>query len=155
MKREKYKTRQITLTGEPLREILINVIRHLPILEDPPLEVVIRDQVKQRKLDQQGLMWAGPLKDISEQVYVNGRTYSDKVWHEEFKARFLPEQYDEELTKDGYRKWDVKPNGERVLVGSTTDLTIKGMAQYITQIHAFGAEMGVLFHANPNEARTT
>ena len=33
--------------------------------------------------------------------------------------------------------------------------TIKGMAQYIEQIHVFGTGMDVRFHPNPKEQRTT
>ena len=56
-----------------------------------------------------------------------------------------------ELCKEGYIKWDVDPLGERVLVGSTTQLTVRGYSDYLEQVHVLGAEMGVQFHANPNE----
>ena len=92
-------------------------------------------------------MWAGPLKDIAEQVWVEKRQYSAEVWHDYFKAHFLPDAYDPELCKrEDYRKWDRGPGGDPVMVASSKDLTIRGFAQYLDQIHAFGANMGVEFH---------
>ena len=99
-------------------------------------------------------MWVGPLADIAEQAYYQGRKYSDLLWHETFKRLYLPEGYDSELCKkEDYKKWDFDRDSVCVLVGSTTDLTAKGFAQYLEQIYADGASMGVIFHANPNEAR--
>ncbi len=95
-------------------------------------------------------MWVGPLKDISEQCYVEGRSYSVLIWNEHFKGLYLPEEYDPELCKkETYKKWDYKPDGARILVGSSTELTIKGFAQYLTEIYAFGGNLGVEFHESP------
>ena len=146
MNRDKYITRTIFLVGQEQRIMAERVLANAPIDPLNPLEFVIRERVRQRKLDQNSLMWVGPLKDISEQGYINGRRYSDVVWHEHFKAEFLPEEFDEELTKAGYKKWDYTPTGERVLVGSTTQLTVKGFSQYLEQVYAFGANLGVMFH---------
>ena len=153
MKRDKFITRTITLWSDVQIQTLRHLAANLPCDPLKPLEVVIREQVKARKPDQNALMWAGPLRDMAEQAYSAGRSYSADVWHEYLKRELLPEECDAELCKEGYRKWDFTPGGERVLVGSTKDLTIKGMAQYITQLEAFGASLGVQFHANPNEAR--
>lgn len=140
--------RTIRLIGEQQRETAINALRHLPVNPDKPLEVVIREEKKARGQDQNALMWAGPLKDIAEQAWVNGQQYSADVWHEYFKREYLPELDDEDyerMVKDGYRKWDVLPNGERVLVGSTTQLTKYGFSVYLQQIEAHGADLGVMF----------
>jgi hypothetical protein len=139
--REKYKTRNIILLGDQQKELACAAIQNAPA----GVEVVIREPVKVRKLDQNALMWVGPLKDIAEQAYVEGRTFSDVVWHEHFKELYLPEEFDPELTKEGYRKWDYTPSGRKVLAGSTTQLTIKGFAQYLEQVYAFGASLGVMF----------
>lgn len=154
MTRQKYPQRKILLRTAVQRDLAIAAIENAPLDTDKPLEVVIREEVKARKLDQNGLYWAGPLRDIAEQGYVDGRTYSAEVWHSYFKREFLPEQYDPELCKsETYRKWDAMPNGRMVLVGSTTDLTIRGFAQYLTQVEAYAAtELGVVFHANPRMA---
>ena len=104
---------------------------------------------RSRTKEQNELMWAGPLKDIETQVFFEGRMFERKVWHEQFKEWFLPEQFDPELTKAGYVKWQMMPNGRMQLVGSTTELTVKGFSDYLEQIYAFGAERGVEFHAVP------
>lgn len=148
-----YPLRKILLVGEEQRERAIAALRNAPIDPARALEFVLREEVKARKPDQNSLMWAGPMKDIAEQGYVNGRTYSAKVWHEHFKEMYLPEDFDPALCKEKYRKWDFKPSGERVLVGSTTELTVRGFALYLTQVEAYAAsELGVVFHVKPRLA---
>lgn len=150
MKREKFEPRKIRLVGEKQLATALALLPHLPLDADKPLELLIREEVKGRKPDQNALMWAGPLKDIAEQCWIEGRCHSEAVWHEYFKAGFLPEEYDPELCKkESYQKWDFGPGGDRVLVASSTDLTIKGFAQYLDQIHAFGGQYGVEFHEAP------
>ena len=143
--RPPFAERKILLIGEQQVRLACNLIQNVPIDRDNPLEVVVREKQKVRKLDQNALMWVGPLKDIAEQAWVDGMQFSDIVWHEHFKRKYLPEEYDPELCKEGYRKWDYTPSGEKVLVGSTTQLTIKGFAQYMEQIYADGADLGVMF----------
>ena len=143
--RQKFPTRQIFLRTVQQRGILMALIPHLPMDEDNPLEILIREPVKARGMDQNALYWVGPLADIAAQAWVAGRKYSAEVWHEQFKRAYLPEEFDEELTKEGYRKWDITPNGDRVLIGSTTQLTKKGFSQYLTQVEADGAGLGVQF----------
>lgn len=150
MNRNDYPTRSLLLRNETIRDSAIAAIRNAPIDTDHPIQVVIREEVKARKPDQNSLMWVGPLADIAEQGYVNGRTYSAEVWHEYFKREYLPEQFDAEQCKEGYRKWDHTPKGDRVLVGSTTQLTIRGFSIYLKKVEAYGAqELGVMFHVNP------
>ncbi|MGE5513006.1 MAG: hypothetical protein ACM31O_17370 [Bacteroidota bacterium] len=159
MKRPKFITRKIRLDTQARVELFVAAVRSAPVDPDKPLEGLVREEVKVRGLDQNALMWSGPLKDISEQAWVkdeNGvpRRYSDKCWHEVFKERYLPEDDDprlEELAKEGYRKWEPAPGGGRKLVGSTTELTVKGFSEYLEQVYAQGASLGVLFHANPRE----
>lgn len=145
MKREKFPTRKILLVGATQRTTAMTVLASCPLDPDRPIEVIIREEVRLRKMSQNDLMWAGPLKDIAEQAYVGGRTYSDEVWHELFKKEYLPEEFDPELTKEGYRKWDTDPKGNRILVGSTTELTVKGFSQYLEQVLAYGSGLGVMF----------
>jgi len=159
MKREKYPTRKIRLVGELQRSHAITLLHSLPIDDKKPLEIVIREEVKPRKQDQNSLMWSCQLKCIAEQAYVNGRTYSSEVWHEHMKEMFLPEtfqspEHQADIVKEGYRKYDTSPSGKRILVGSTTELTVKGFAIYLQQVEAFGANLGVIYSANPNEAYT-
>lgn len=148
--REKYPKRVIRIIGEQQKDLAKSLINALPIDADKPICVTIGEEVKVRKLDQNALMWVGPLKDISRQAYVHGRTYSEQVWHEYFKREFLPNEYDEELTKEGYRKWITDPAGFPILIGSTTDLTVKGFSQYLMQIEAYGAGLGVEYSSIGN-----
>ncbi len=149
--RSKYVTRQFLLRDDRVRENLLNVVRNLPLDAAFPLEVVVREQIKGRKPDANARMWAGPLRDIAEQAWVEGKQHSSEVWHSYFKRELLPEEYDPERCKEGYVKWTYDPGGERVLVGSSTQLTVKGFAEYLTAIEEFGASLGVLFSASPNE----
>jgi hypothetical protein len=151
--RQKFESRKIRLVGEQQRETVLALVANLPVDSAKPLEVLVREEVKARKLDQNALMWVGPLKDIADQAWIKGRQLHIKVWHDIFKESYLPEEFDPELTKEGYAKWGYKPNGDRVLIGSTTELTIKGFALYLEQVYADGANMGVEFHSSPNEAR--
>jgi len=141
MSAQKFGTRKFIVLGETQRKLAIAVIKNCPV----GVEVVIRDQVTIRNLSQNGLMWVGPLKDIAEQAWVGGRQFSDVVWHEFFKKEYLPDEFDPELCKEDYRKWDYTPIGDKVLIGSTTQLTVKGFAQYLEQVYAAGADLGVMF----------
>lgn len=146
--RPTYQTRKIRLTGELQLETARAMLDHAPLDPGRPLELVLREESKVRGLDANAAMWAGPLRDIAEQAWYGTppRQYSDKTWHETYKRLYLPEEFDAELCKEGYRKWDFDRDGERVLIGSTTQLTVKGFAQYLTQVEADGAGMGVEFH---------
>lgn len=150
--RPKFLTRTIRLIGTVQRDTAIALLSHAPLDEERPLEVIVREEKKARKPDQNSAMWAGPLRDIAEQAWVEERQYSAECWHEHFKREYLPEDDDPELSelaKDGYRKWDVTPAGERVMVGSTTQLTVRGFAMYIKQVEAYGSSLGVQFHTPP------
>lgn len=154
MSRDKYPSRKILLRTEAQRETAMRVLENAPLDDKRPVEVVVREEVRARKLDQNALYWAGPLRDIAEQAYVKGRQYSAEVWAEFFKREYLPEEFDPEQCKEGYRKWEYLPSGERALIGSTTQLTVRGFAEYLTKVEAYGAqELGVEFHANPRESR--
>ncbi|MCR4297557.1 MAG: recombination protein NinB [Gallionella sp.] len=155
MDRPAFKTRTIRLIGQSQRDIALAAVTNAPLDPDKPIEVVIREERKTRKLDQNAAYHAGPLRDIAEQAWIDGKQYSAEVWHEYFKREYLPEdgKYGdldiELLAKEGYRKWASDPAGERVLIGSTTQLTVRGMAQYMQQVEAHGASLGVQFHEAP------
>lgn len=139
--------RKFMLRDEKVRDSLLALVRNLPIDPLRPVEVVAREEVKARKPDQQALMFAGPLRDISEQAWFEGRQYSVEVLHEYCKRQFLPEEFDPEQCLEGFIKWDIDPSGERILVGSTKQLTVKGYSNYLEQVFAFGAALGVQFSA--------
>lgn len=145
----KFAKRILYLRNEQVRETLQNLVKNLPLDDAKPLMVTIEPFKKQRGLDANALMWAGPLRDISEQAWLDGRQYSAEIWAHYFKEQLLPDEFDDELCLSGYEKWAFDPAGNRVLTGSTTKLTVKGMAQHIEAIHAFGASLGVLFTERP------
>lgn len=149
---EKFKTRTILLAGPVQVQTVLAAVPHLPL----GIEVVFREPVKVRGMDQNALYWVGPLANIAEQAWIGGRQYSAEVLHEHFKGAYLPEDNDPdlaELVKDPetWKKWDFTPAGDRICIGSTTKLTKRGFSQYLEQVHAFGAGLGVLFSASPNE----
>ena len=151
MNRPQYQKRHILLVGGMQKETAIQLIKNAPIDPINPIEFVIREAVKVRKDTQNALMWTSALKDISEQAWLDGKQYSVDIWHEYCKEQFLPNEHQEGITKEGYKKYDYMPDGSRAMVGSTTQLTVKGFSDYITQVYALGGELGVLFRANPNE----
>ena len=151
MERQKFQTSKILLRTESQRDAHIARVMNAPLDGENPLEALLREEEKPRRQDHNAAMWAGPLRDIEQQAWLDGRTFKADVWHEHFKREFLPEEYDSELCLEGYRKWDYLPTGERVLVGSTTQLKKKGFALYLLQVEAFGASLGVIYHANPRE----
>jgi len=151
--RRPFETRTIRLIGEQQRATAMAILSGAPLDTSKPLEIIVREQVKARKPDQNALMWVGPLKDISEQAVIDGKRFSPEVWHEYFKKEFLPEFFDQNHCKEGYVKWAQTPDEERVLIGSTTQLTVAGFAYYMEHVYAFGGNLGVRFRANPNETR--
>lgn len=140
----RFQTRRIVLLGDTQRQAVCALANNAP----PGIEVVFREASKPRTADQNALMWAGALTDMEKQAWVAGRQYTAEVWHEHFKREYLPEEAEEGITKDGYRKWAYLPTGERVLVGSTTMLTKRGFSEYLEKIYAFGAGLGVQFGVN-------
>ena len=145
---QKYQTRIIVLLDDDRRKLAEMAVRNAPV----GIEIVLREQVKARKPDQNSLYWAGPVRDLESQAWVQGRQFSSEVWHENNKRMFLPENDLPDLDKHvkdalTYRKWDILPNGDRACVGSTTDLTIYGFSVFLEQVYAMGSDLGVQFHA--------
>lgn len=143
--RAPFAKRSFFIRTEQARESLLALVRNLPLDDLKPLQVTVEEQRPVRKMSQQALLFAGPMTDIAEQAFINGRQYSVEVLHEFCKREFLPNEFDAELCMDAYRKWDMDPFGNPVMVGSTTKLTIKGYSIYLEQVHAFGASLGVQF----------
>jgi hypothetical protein len=140
--------RTISLLTDTQKQTAISAISNAPVGAN--LEMLLREHVPARKLTQQAKLFAGPLKDISAQAWIDNKQFSVDAWHYHYKVLYLPEQEDPyifELVKDceKYIKWEYAPNGERILKGSTTDLSVYGYSQYLDKIHADGGNMGVLF----------
>src|SRR3990172_2004590 len=81
--------RVIILIGPAVASNAIMVIRNLPV--DGSMEIAIRPRKKLRTNQQNHLWWGYRLKEISEQVWVNGKQFSADVWHEHMKREYLPE----------------------------------------------------------------
>lgn len=148
--RPKFETRKIRLVSDVQLRTALALLPNLPLDADKPLELVIREEVKARKLDQNGYYWLR-LGEIAAQAWIHSRQFSADTWHEFMKRDVMPEEI---TTKDGIvrSKWEELPNGERTVI-STTLLERGCFAEYTTAVEAFGANLGVEYSANPNEAR--
>lgn len=95
--------------------------------------VVIQKEKAKRSVEQNRRMWAC-LNEIACQVRVDGITHKPDTWHEFYKVRFLPCE----------TAWIC---GQLVSVPeSTTGLSVRDFAQYMTQIEAHATqELGVRF----------
>lgn len=157
MSRQPYREQVRLLTGELQREAIIRLIQNLPADSERPLQIVVRERQRQRKPDQNALYHAGPLKDIEQQAWLDKQQFSAAAYHELFKREFLPEDGTPEadpvngIVKDNYRKWVPTVDGGQHLVGSTTQLTVRGFSLFLEQVFAFGANLGVQFSAAPGE----
>lgn len=146
MMRDKFSTRTFLLRDETTRERAIALINKLPIDPDNPLELVIREEVKARRLAQNAYYWLR-LGEIADQAYFEKRKYGADVWHEYCRRNIMP---DEIKLKDGTvrAKWIEVPRGSPAII-STTELEKQCFANYVTAVEAFGASLGVRFSANP------
>lgn len=143
-----FKQKVIKLLAEAQKVHALSLLNNVPVGVN--LEVVIREATKKRNNDQNALMWA-VLGEIADQVWVDKKQYSADMWNVYFKGCFLPDETTEpylpELVNkpESYRKWMIGIEGDRHLIGSTTDLTTYGMSQYMEQVYAFASERGVMF----------
>lgn len=122
------------------------MVRNAPL----GIEIVAREIVKARKPDQNGYYFMR-IGEIAEQAWVAGKQFSKDAWHEYAKKNILPEEI---TTKDGEvcSKWEQTPDGGMSVI-STTRLERGCFAEYTNAVEAFGASLGVMFHANPNDYR--
>lgn len=147
--RNKYEQRKILLASEMTRETAIQLLRNAPIDPVKPIEVVIREQVKARSNDANSYYWL-VLNQISEQGWINGKSYSSECWHEYAKRNLMS---DIVVTKDGVSrsKWEECPDGSMSVI-STTQLEKSCFADYITTLEAWASrEIGVKFSTNRKE----
>ena len=111
------------------------------------LQCVVSEYKASRSAESNAYMWVGLLKPISEQAWVGGRTYSDEVWHEQFKREYLPE-----TNARGMDKWEYLPNGDRSLVMGTQHLNKDEMTLYLNQVAEYATTvLGVHLPVNPND----
>lgn len=109
------------------------VLRGLSVLAKPAWEIAVREHKTKRTLDQ-NKRYHAVCKEISEQLYAEGRPYDPDTLKEYFKRLFIG-------TTEA-----VLPDGKTVQYGiSTTTLSVGEFADYMTQIDAWAAEHGVIF----------
>lgn len=116
--------------------------------EEHPLEVTILPYSKKRTVPQNRLMWKSVMGDFTNQGILNGRTFTQKIWHEQLKELFLPETFVPGKTCHGYEKYSEMPDGRLKMTGSTTDLTVSGMSDYLEQCYVYGIDLGIRFTTN-------
>ena len=140
------------LNSDKAKQACIKEIQAIDTGLTPVMVVEITTFRKTRTNEQNALMWAGMLNDFAEQVFIDGRQFSKNIWHEYLKEMFLPEIPESEITRKNYVKWVTLPNGKKILNGSTTGLTTKGMDIYLTKCYSYGAqELEIKFSASPNQ----
>lgn len=136
--------KEIVINNEQARTFALSLIRDLPL--SPAMQIRISEYRKKRTNEQNSLQWVSMLADFAEQAVIDGRKFSAEAWHELLKTQFLSPVHQEGITLPGYKKWLELPDGTLKLIGSTTKLTTKGMAEYLTECYAFGAqELGIRF----------
>lgn len=91
-----------------------------------PIEIVIRLRKSKRSIEQNKRYWA-MLREIAATVWIEGKQYSDEVWHEQFKRWFI-----------GMIEM---PDGSMVGI-STTTLNVGEFGEYMTRIEHWCAEQG-------------
>lgn len=105
-----------------------NLIQTLMRESGSGYELVLRPLKSKRSIEQNRRYWA-LLREISAVAWVEGRRYSEEVWHEQFKRWFIG--CDEV----------VMPDGTTQLRGiSTTRLNVEEFGAYMTQIEAWATE---------------
>lgn len=103
------------------------------------LLVTVKVLEDERSIQQNKFYWA-ILNVIANQANVGGQRWSADAWHELFKRQFLPRKV--KKTKVAGKKRPVVS----VTLGSTTELSIKRMGEYLEKLIAFAVtDLGVVF----------
>lgn len=102
-------------------------------------ELVAQFQLKEDALSEQQrrYYWGVVLRDVADQVVLNGQRYTKDAWHEYGKREFLPR-----VTKKVHVAGRRRPVVSTV-IASTTGLSVRRMGQYLERWMAFAAEFGV------------
>lgn len=95
-----------------------------------PYEIVLRPLKAKRSGDQNKRYWA-LLREVAATVWVNGRQFSDEVWHEQFKRIFI-----------GLEEITLPDGGVESRGISTTTLNISDMGRYMDEICQWCLELG-------------
>ena len=96
--------------------------------------VLTLQREKEKRRNAQNRRYWAVLHEIAEQL----STADTEAWHEYFKRRFI-----------GVKEISL-PDGEIVAVGkSSTELSVKEFADYMTSIEAWAVDQGVIFNDLP------
>jgi hypothetical protein len=110
-----------------------SALSSLLVSEEHPVLIEVSDYAEQRTVAQNRLLHA-ILRDVAEQVEVDGKRFSADAWKEELRRRFI-----------GTEEIEL-PSGERIERGiSTTTLTVGQMTEVIDRFSAWlASEFGYL-----------
>lgn len=100
---------------------------------------------KPRSNKQNAYYWRS-LEEIAQQATMQGRKFNSFAWHIYCKMEIMPIEF-EDKKGNIITKYVQLPNGETTLK-STTVMSKKAFADYITAVEAFGASLGVKFSVN-------
>lgn len=120
------------LTKDNKRPLMTTIYNNLGVwLEsNAELEVCIRPHKSKRSIEQNRRLWF-LYREISEKVFIDGRRFSQDVWHEFLKRKFI-----------GCIEM---PNGQLMGI-STTKLSVQEMSEYQEKIISWASmEHGVLW----------
>ncbi|AOY90542.1 hypothetical protein BKK79_00895 [Cupriavidus sp. USMAA2-4] len=102
-----------------------------------PMRLILAAEDHDRLEIQVRHYWAAVIEPIAEQVWLEGRQYSARAWHQHMKERFLPAR--EMRMPDGSIK-QVQPSIAR------GEISIAAMTEYMTKVSAYAAaDLGVQF----------
>ena len=120
------------LTKDNKRPLMTTIYNNLGVwLEsNAELEVCIRPYNSKRSIEQNRRLWF-LYREISEKVFIDGKRFSQDVWHEFLKRKFI-----------GCIEM---PNGQLMGI-STTKLSVQEMSEYQEKIISWASmEHGVLW----------
>ena len=120
------------LTKDNKRPLMTTIYNNLGawLEANAELEVCIRPYNSKRSIEQNRRLWF-LYREISEKVFIDGRRFSQDVWHEFLKRKFI-----------GCIEM---PNGQLMGI-STTKLSVQEMSEYQEKIISWASmEHGVLW----------
>lgn len=99
------------------------------------VRVIISSEEAKRNNAQNARYFGFVLKHITEQAWVSGQQFDQKVWHEYVGEKF------------GVMEDVTLPDGRMVTRRkSTTEMSVREFAEYMTKVEVFAAqELGVMF----------
>ena len=125
--------RSIVLRSNIEKDRAITLIYGLESDAEHPWELVVRKYGKKRTVDQ-NKRYHAVCREISEQLFVDGKRYGPDTLKEHFKRLFIG-------TTDA-----TLPDGTTAVYGiSTTTLNVGQFADFMTKIDVWACEHGVIF----------